>query len=210
MNIFIIADNQELTSLALTSLLKRSENDLVLYAKNKAELLDLLKKYEHTVVFLDYTLFDFPSEDSLLVTSERYTMTTWILISEELTEKFLRRILYASHAFGVVFKDMPVRDISEAIQHAKNGKRYICQRAIEAIMAQHQDEEEGTVELTSTEIDIVKAIALGKTTKEIASERFLSIHTVNTHRKNIFRKLGVNSAYEVIRYAIRSGWVDPI
>ena len=49
---------------------------------------------------------------------------------------------------------------------------------------------------------------MGKTTKEIAIERFSSIHTITTHRKNIFRKLGVNTAYEATKYAMRVGWVN--
>lgn len=46
------------------------------------------------------------------------------------------------------------------------------------------------------------------TTKEIAQKRVSSFHTVNTHRKNIFRKLNVNNAYEAVRYALRAGIVD--
>ena len=63
--------------------------------------------------------------------------------------------------------------------------------------------------LTATETEIVRAIALGKTSKEIATERYLSIHTVTTHRKNIFRKLRVNTAHEVVKYALRAGLLDP-
>lgn len=66
-----------------------------------------------------------------------------------------------------------------------------------------------TTVLTSTEMAILRAVAQGKTTKEIAAERFSSIHTINTHRKNIFHKLGVNTAHEAVKYAIRAGWVDP-
>jgi transcriptional regulator, luxR family len=62
--------------------------------------------------------------------------------------------------------------------------------------------------LTKTETEILKEIALGATTREIAEKRFSSFHTVNTHRKNIFRKLGVNNVHEAIRYAMRSGLVD--
>ena len=47
-----------------------------------------------------------------------------------------------------------------------------------------------------------------KTTKEIASERFSSVHTIMTHRKNIFRKLDVNNAQEAIRCALRAGIID--
>jgi len=50
--------------------------------------------------------------------------------------------------------------------------------------------------LTQTEKNILKEIALGKTTKEIAAEKNLSFHTINSHRKNIFRKLGVNNVHE--------------
>jgi len=57
-------------------------------------------------------------------------------------------------------------------------------------------------------MEIVKAIALGKTTKEIAEERISSIHTVNTHCKNIFRKLGINTAHEAVKFALREGLID--
>ena len=62
--------------------------------------------------------------------------------------------------------------------------------------------------LTTTEKVILKEISLGKTTKEIAVEKNLSFHTINTHRKNIFRKLGVNNVHEATKYAIRAGIVD--
>ena len=106
MQTFIIADNQELTSLALESLLRRDERNVVFRTSCKAELFGLLKEHEQAVVLLDYTLFDFPDEDSLLITSERYAMTKWVLVSEELTAAFLRKVVYSSHAFSVVFKDL--------------------------------------------------------------------------------------------------------
>ena len=64
--------------------------------------------------------------------------------------------------------------------------------------------------LTVTECEILKLMALGKTTKEIAAERFLSVYTVMTHRKNIFRKLEVNNVYEATKYALRAGIVDAV
>ena len=87
--------------------------------------------------------------------------------------------------------------------------RYLSQRAMETIIAQQQEEKQmSNYVLTQTETEIVRAIAQGKTTKEIAAERYLSVHTVTTHRKNIFRKLGINTAHEATRYALRAGLVD--
>jgi DNA-binding NarL/FixJ family response regulator len=64
--------------------------------------------------------------------------------------------------------------------------------------------------LTGSEIEIIRLIADGLTTKEIALRKFISFHTVMTHRKNIFRKAGVNNASELVMFAIRNGIVDSL
>ena len=205
---YIIADNQELTGFALQSLLKRDESNAIYRAVDKAGLVTLLKEHENAVVLLDYTLFDFADEDQLLIVAERFNLSDWILISDELTPQFMRRVVYSSHQFSVVFKDGPLSEIREAIQSVEQHTRFLSQRVLETIITQQQEEETQSI-LTTTETEIVKAIALGKTTKEIAAERFSSIHTVTTHRKNIFRKLGINTAHEAVKYALRAGLIDP-
>ncbi len=206
---FILADNQELTRFALENLLQQDETAVVYRAFDKAGLVALLKEHESAIVVLDYTLFDFADEDQLLIVAERFALSQWLLLSEELTSRFLRRVVYSSHQFSVVFKDGPLQEVREALQAASRHNRYISQRALEAIISQQQEDYEQPSVLTSTETEIVKAIAQGKTTKEIASERFSSIHTVTTHRKNIFRKLGINTAHEAVKYALRAGLIDP-
>ena len=205
---YIIADNQELTSFALQSLLQKDEENIVYHAFDKDGLVALLKEHENAVVMLDYTLFDLADEDQLLIIAERFSLSEWILISDDLTPQFIRRVVYSSHQFSVVFKDSPLSEIREAISAVNRHTRYLSQRALETIIIQQQEEDTPSI-LTTTEMEIVKAIALGKTTKEIAAERFSSIHTVTTHRKNIFRKLGINTAHEAVKYALRAGLIDP-
>lgn len=205
---FILADNQELTRFALESLLKKDEENVVYKASDKAGLVELLKEHESAVVILDYTLFDFSDEDQLLIVAERFSLSDWILVSEELTPRFLRRVVYSSHQFSIIFKDGPLQEVREALEAVGRHQRFISQRALEVIISQHHEEEEQPSVLTATEVEIVKAIAQGKTTKEIANERFSSIHTITTHRKNIFRKLGINTAHEVVKYALRAGLID--
>ena len=233
MNKFIIADNQELTRFALESLIRQKEHGDIFYAHDKAGLVQLLKEHEDAVVLLDYTLFDFADENQLLIIAERFALAQWILISEELTPQFLRRIVYLSNQFSIVFKDGTLKDVflrrivylsnqfsivfkdgtlkdvRDALEAVSHHNRHISQRVLETILNQQQQEQEEQPSiLTETETEIVRAIAQGKTTKEIANERFSSIHTITTHRKNIFRKLGVNTAHEVIKYALRAGLVD--
>ena len=206
---YIIADNQELTRYALESLLRKNEENVVYRAFDRAGLVALLKEHQSAVVLLDYTLFDFADEDQLLIIAERFNLSDWVLISDELTPQFIRRVVYSSHQFSVVFKDGPMSEIREALQAVNRHTRYLSQRALETIIAQQQEEEKSDNILTQTETEIVRAIAQGKTTKEIAAERFSSIHTVTTHRKNIFRKLGINTAHEAVKYALRAGLIDP-
>jgi DNA-binding NarL/FixJ family response regulator len=205
---FVLSDNQELSSFAIEHLLDAVADKRIYRAPDKTELVDRLKTNPASVVILDYTLFDFNDVETMLIMGERFPKSTWILLSEELTEVFLRSVIYGSHNMSILFKDSPLKEIREAILYAVKGERYICQRVTEILLMQRQREEEIPSKLTSTEIEIVKAIAQGKTTKEIAAERFSSIHTINTHRKNIFRKLGVNTAHEAVKVAVRSGLID--
>jgi len=205
---YIIADNQELTRLALISLVKQDEENMLYVATDKAGLVELLKEHEDATVLLDFTLFDFADADQLLIIGERFALSQWILISDELTPAFMRRVVYSSHQFSIVFKDGPLNEVRDALRTVDHHQRYISQRALEVIINQQQVEEEHPSVLTETETEIVKAIAQGKSTKEIAAERFSSVHTITTHRKNIFRKLGINTAHEVIKYALRAGLID--
>lgn len=206
---FIVADNQELTRFALESLLRKDEENVVYRAFDRARLVELLREHESAVVLLDYTLFDFADEEQLLIIAERFNLSDWILISDDLSPQFIRRVIYSSHQFSVVFKDGPLSELHEALQAVGRHTRYLSQRALETIITQQQEDDKVDNILTQTEREIVKSIALGKTTKEIAAERFSSIHTVTTHRKNIFRKLGINTAHEAVKYALRAGLIDP-
>ena len=101
-----------------------------------------------------------------------------------------------------------MKDVRDALDAVSRHNRHISQRALEVIINHQQEEESQPSILTETETEIVKAIAQGKTTKEIANERFSSVHTITTHRKNIFRKLGINTAHEATKYALRAGLID--
>ena len=204
---YIIADNQELTRAGLKAIIRAKFPGEISIADDKTELILQLKEHPESIIFLDYTLFDFNDASNLMIAADRFSQSEWILISDDLTTDFIGQIYYGSRNISILFKDTPLSDIVNALHAAQEGNRYISQRAVELLLSQRQKDEVET-NLTQTEVEILKAIAQGKTTKEIANERFSSIHTINTHRKNIFRKIGVNSAHEAIKYAFRSGLVD--
>lgn len=209
MRTLVIADNQDITKAGILYLTdKMPEIGLVTEAADKKELLRLLVRYLDAVVLLDYTLFDLNSADELIILQERFKRISWILFSEELSEDFIRRIIFSSETFSIVLKDSFLEEIRTAIFSAFRSQRFICNRINNLLSDRKAGQQKEHPVLTSTETEILKSIALGKTTKEIAAERFSSIHTITTHRKNIFRKIEVNNLHEATRYALRAGIID--
>lgn len=211
---FIIADNQDITKAGMMFLLSRQKDTaLLLEADNKAELIQQLRLHPGAVVILDYTSFDFVSSDELIVLHERFKEADWLLFSDELSIGFLRQVLFSSMSFGVVLKDNSKEEILTALQCASRKERFICNHVSNLLLSGNSQTSllhpiQQNDLLTPAERSILKEIALGKTTKEIAIERNLSFHTINSHRKNIFRKLGVNNAHEATKYAMKAGIVD--
>ena len=204
----IIADNQDITQAGMAYVLSKRDNISCRVARNKSELILLLNDCFEAVVILDYTLFDISSESDLLNIGQRFPLAHLILWSEELSVDFIRRLVNASNWISVLMKDAKMAEIEQCLDYVLQGQRFLCQHATNMILAPTTLVDKEIVALTKTETEILKEIALGATTREIAEKRFSSFHTVNTHRKNIFRKLGVNNVHEAIRYAMRSGLVD--
>lgn len=204
----LLADKQDITRAGLTYVIEKMEGLETKYVEDKAELMLALKENEDTVVILDYTLFDINDAAELLILNQRFPYTRWLLFCEDLSADFVRVLIASSSMFSVLLKESQLMEIKEAIRFCVASKRFVCQRMMEVLLAPVQQEPEEKVNLTKTETEILKDIALGMTTKEIAVKRFSSFHTVNTHRKNIFRKLGVNNVHEATKYALRAGLVD--
>lgn len=207
---FILADNQDITHAGLVFLLKDIKSCNIMFeASTKNELIQLLRLHADAVVVLDYTLFDYGSVEELIILHERFPEISWLLFSEDLSETFLRRIMLIQQAFSVVMKTASKEEIISALQCITAGSRFICNQVSNILLnakpAQHAEERD---KLTPSEQEVLHEIAMGKTTKEIAAEKNLSFHTINSHRKNIFRKLEVNNVHEAIKYAIRAGIVD--
>jgi len=210
MKTIILADNQDITKAGLlylcTDILDCKQ---VVETEDKSELLKQLVSTPDAVVVLDYTLFDLKSVEEILILQDRFKAVRWILFSENLSEDFIRRVVFGGESFGIVLKDAPLEEIKLALQYALRSECYVCSRISNLLF--NRKIKSDPIErqtLTATETEILKAIAQGKTTKEIALERFSSIHTITTHRKNIFRKLEVNNIHEATKYALRAGIID--
>lgn len=201
----IIADNQPLTRDALTTYLAGQP---LLFAGNKAELAEALQAEPEALVVLDFTLFDFATPEQLLIYLRRFAHVRWLLLSAEFAEGLLR-LFGAEPQVSFITKDCTRTDVVQAVYCISNGGREVCPSVSDVLRARATTQQ-NLPRLTSTETAILTLMAEGLTAKEIAARRNSSVHTIVTHKKNLFRKLGVSTAYEAVRYALRAGLADPV
>lgn len=210
MQTWILADNQDITRYGMKAIVSELFPEWVcVEVADWKHLAESLKKFSSACVVLDYTLLDC-TVSQLLVLHERFPEVNFILFSDQLGTDFVRRMLWAGPSFHVLMKDATWDEIKQCWESVSVGRQFVCRKAQDLLGEGRKREVERMSPLTQTEKEILRAMALGKGTKEIAAERFLSVYTVATHRKNIFRKLEVNNAHEAIRYALRAGIVNPV
>lgn len=204
---FILADNQDVTRIGVSALAgSMFRNARLLSASCKRDLINVLERYRQAVVVIDYTLFDIKSIDDLRIISSRFPETHWVLFSSELSEDFIRRAAL-EHTFSIVLKENSEEEIRSALRCSSRGERFLCPRIANFLLTA-PERKEATGVLTPAEVEVLRLIAAGLSAKDIATRRFSSAHTIITHKKNIFRKLGVNNVYEATKYALRAGLVE--
>lgn len=204
----IIADNQDLTKAGWLYLLQSVGGELPEEVSDKQTLLRLCALKPTALVILDYTLFDFHQEEELIILQEKYPAISWIVCAESMTDSLISNLVYKTQQCSIILKDSNLEDLQSALKMAVKGQRYISSTISNRMFEQNRPKQAAPSVLTSTEQEILKELAMGHSTREIASNRNVSMHTVMTHRKNIFRKIEVNTVYEATKYAMKTGLVD--
>lgn len=210
---YILADNQDLTRQGLAELIKMQQKDAsIISVSNTKELRQALSKAPAATIILDFDLFDFNLLEDLQFVLSTFPQSSCLLISQETRESFIHEMSRCVPQANFVLKSDSVDNILAAISSTETHKRFFSSDALEIILGNKPRKIESSnrhnFALTSTEKEIVQLLAMGKSTKEIANERCLSYHTVITHRKNIFRKMEVNTVHELTKLALKYGLVD--
>jgi DNA-binding NarL/FixJ family response regulator len=131
-----------------------------------------------------------------------------LILSMHDNEEYLFEALRAG-ASGYVLKAAADHDLIEACRSALRGETFLYPRAVKALVREFLDSGETGDPLTPRELEVVKLIAEGYTSRAIGEELVISEKTVERHRSNILEKLGMRDRVELTRYAIRRGLVEP-
>lgn len=208
----VIADTQFLVVEALKSLLKNDERFYVAgIANSRYELHKILEKESCQLLITDIAMFDYEGVIDLLQIKQNSPQLSILILTNSISKAEFTEMNKIGIK-NIIYKTADRDEILAAVDASLKGKKYYADEILDMILETNDNKQviEESTQLTSSEIEIVRLIAGGMTTKEIAEKKCISFHTVNTHRKNIFRKMGVSNASELIMQAIRAGWIDNI
>lgn len=209
----LIADKNFLSRVGLELLVGELKGfDLVpSVCGDKLDLLSQLQLSKPNLLITDFTSLGIQaSELSDIV--KKYPRTRFLVITEMLVKNELNKVLN-SGITSFLLKECDKTEILEAINSTIKGEKFICGKIVSFLTAASEIKTNNSfikslgcdgMSVTDREIDIIRGIAEGLSNKLIADKLKLSTHTVNTHRKNIMHKLGVNNTAGVVMFAVKN------
>ena len=209
----LLADDHALVRRGVRLVLE-SEPDLTVVAEagDGAEAVALARTHELDLAILDVAMPRMTGLQAAREISRRSPAPRILLLSMYDNDQYFFEALKAG-ASGYVLKSVADRDLVEACRAAMRGEPFIYPDALTALMreylqrARRGERLPGSI-LTARESEIVKLIAEGRSSKEIAALLVISVKTVERHRANILQKLEMRDRTELTRYAIRTGLIE--
>ena len=211
----VIADNSELILNGLKSILQPLAGEGIVSFTKFAPLKEYLKATKNILLIIDYTSKGF-SLNKIVELKNKYPKMLVMALTPYTNAQTIVQAVEAgieSH----IKKECSVQEIKDAFNATSCGTKFFC----DDIVAQMRKEninpnnidfkslDPNPVSLSDRELQIIQFIAEGYTNSQIAAIIYLSNHTVNTHRKNIMKKLGVNNTAGIVMYAVKEQMVTP-
>lgn len=211
----LVADDHEVVRHGLRVLLEAQPGWQVCgEAITGREAVQQVKQLKPDLVVLDITMPDLNGLEALRQILKAAPRTQVLVLTVHESDEVVHRVL-AAGARGYLLKSDAGRDLVAAVEALSQRKSFFTPRVAERVLegylkgngkARKQTESAEAVDdsLTQREREIIQLLAEGRSTKEVATQLSISIHTAVTHRANIMRKLNIHSVSDLVRYAIRN------
>jgi DNA-binding NarL/FixJ family response regulator len=202
----ILADDHAMLREGIRKIIERIEGALISGEVNDGlELLELLKKSNPNLVILDISMPNLRGLEAIREIKKTYPKVKILVLTMHKKKEFLRQALQDG-ADGFLLKEDAGSELIRAVQTVRNGGKYLSP-LLSSVLTSLAVEEEQTEVLTMREREVLKLLAEGKRTKEIAAALYISPHTVRRHRSNIMEKLNIKNLANLVQYAISQSYI---
>jgi len=209
----LLAEDHTLVREGIVSLLKESGIfHVVAEADDGRIATQLAGEYQPDIILMDLSMPNINGTEAIKDIKRRYPAIRIVVLTIHNTEEYIRAALRAG-ADGYILKDDSSEELLAAMQNAAAGKPYlspsICRNVITDYLRGGDDEKSYSWEqLSHREREVLKLVAEGERNRDIANYLSLSEKTVEKHRANLMKKLGLHSAAQITTYAIRNGLIN--
>ena len=206
----LLADDHTIVREGLRKLVDQDVGiEVIAEADTGRKAVELAIELAPDVVVMDITMPDLNGIDATVKIRSEVPNTKVLCLSMHTDKRFVMAVIRAG-ASGYLLKDCPFEELSRAIHAIARGEIYLSPQIAhyvvdESISRVDREVSKGQTLLTPREREIVQLIAEGKNTKTIALDLGISVKTVETHRRQIMRKLNIHSVAELTKYAIKEG-----
>lgn len=198
----LIVDDHPMVAEGIEAILETYDDlDVVGTLSSGREAVDSIEDRDPDVVLLDLNMPDVTGLSATELILEKRPGTRILILSMHDSPEYISTALSCG-AKGYILKDVPTEEIKTAIDEVMSGGEYLCTGAKSSLKPKISG---GSEVLTNREQTVLLELAQGRSNREVAKVLEISIHTVETHRKNIKRKLGINSTAGLTRYALQHG-----
>ncbi len=209
----LIADDHQLVREGLANLLSDDPNiEVVGQAEDGKEAIENVKKLEPDILIMDIGMPVINGIEATGILKKEYPELKVIGLTLHAEKNFVRGMLEAG-AYGYLFKTCAYEELILAINTVNSGNKYFSNEITDILVNEYIGKQNSGVEvvdpiLTERELEVLRLIADGKSSNEIAEELFVSVKTVGTHKQHIYEKLDIGSNVELVKYAIRKGIIS--
>jgi len=210
----LLADDHHIVRQGLRALLEAEPDFHVLgEAADGLEAVQLVERLQPDVLLVDVMMPGLGGLEATRQVRERFPKTQVVVLSMHSNEAYVLQAL-RNGALGYVLKDSNAADLIKAVREAGAGRRYLSPPLSDYIIDAYVNKGHETVfdiyeTLTNREREVLHLAAEGHTNADIAVRLSISPRTVEIHRTNMMRKLGLHSEHDLIRYALRRGILPP-
>lgn len=210
----VLADDHVLVRQGLKRILEGMAGlEVVGEASDGLDLLDLLSRVTPDMVILDIFMPNLRGIEAIHEIKKIHPDVRVLILTMHKDKEYLYLALSAG-AKGYLLKEDADKELFSAIEKVQQGKTYISpyfsEEVVDDLVQIGRADGKAIFEidpLTSREREVLKLIAEGKSSKEIGALLFISVFTVNNHRASIMEKLNLNKATDLVKYAIRKGYI---
>jgi len=203
----LLSEHRALVRAGIRALLERIEEVEVAEAANSEQTLELIKDFQPQIVLLDVPMPGLSGLDLLKEVVEKFPAVRVIVLTQYENEEHAVQAL-RSGAAGCLAKTAASTELELAITTVARGESYLAaELSRQAILKYLEDPRAFFSELTPRQGEVLKMIAEGHATKEIARRLNISVKTVETHRAQIMERLNIHDVAGLVRYALRMGLV---